>query len=139
MYGLSAVFTVAEDTPEETVVEGTPVLDTWSLVPTGLTTGDQFRLMFLSSVKRDGSSSDIADYNTFVQDRAAAGHSDIQAYSDGFTVVGCTAAVYARNNTATNFTSNDKGVPIYWLGGNKAADDYEDFYDGSWDVRRQRP
>ena len=25
------------------------------------------------------------------------------------------------------------GIPIYWLGGQKAADDYEDFYDGTWD------
>ena len=133
LYGLSTVFTVAEGTTEETIVEGSPVLDNSSLIPTGLTTGDQFRLMFLSSVKRDGSSSDIADYNTFVQDRAAAGHGDIKAYSNGFTVVGCTADVYARNNTATNFTSNDKGVPIYWVNGNKIADDYEDFYNGSWD------
>ena len=137
MYGISAVFTVAEGTTEETVVEGdvdgNPVPDTWSLIPSGLSDGDQFRLMFLSSVKRDGSSSDIADYNTFIQDRTYAGHSDIQAYSDGFTVVGCTEDVYARNNTATNFTSNDKGVPIYWVNGNKIADDYEDFYDGSWD------
>ena len=136
MYGLSTVFQVAE-APEETVVEGdaegTPILDTWSLVPNGLTTGDQFRLMFLSSTTRNASSSDIADYNTFVQERAAAGHADIQAYSDSFTVVGCTAAVHARNNTASNFTSANKGVPIYWLGGAKAADDYDDFYDGSWD------
>ena len=39
----------------------------------------------------------------------------------------------ARDNTATTFTSSDKGVPIYWLNGNKVADEYEDFYDGSWD------
>ncbi|MDE0194591.1 MAG: fibronectin type III domain-containing protein, partial [bacterium] len=25
------------------------------------------------------------------------------------------------------------GVPIYWLGGAKVADDYADFYDGGWD------
>ena len=25
------------------------------------------------------------------------------------------------------------GVPIHWLNGNKVADDYADFYDGSWD------
>ena len=24
-------------------------------------------------------------------------------------------------------------MPIYWVNGNKVADDYEDFYDGSWD------
>ena len=33
----------------------------------------------------------------------------------------------------TTFTSSDKGVPIYWLGGAKVADQYQDFYDGSWD------
>ena len=24
-------------------------------------------------------------------------------------------------------------MPIYWLNGNKVADQYEDFYDGDWD------
>ena len=27
------------------------------------------------------------------------------------------------------------GVPIYYLNGEKVADDYDDFYDGSWDTR----
>ena len=35
----------------------------------------------------------------------------------------------ARDNTVTTGT----GVAIYWLGGNKAADNYADFYDESWD------
>ena len=48
-------------------------------------------------------------------------------------MVGCTAAVDARDNTETTYTSTTKGVPIYWLNGAKAADQYEDFYDGSWD------
>ena len=68
----------------------TEVSSTWSLIPTGLVPGDPFRLLFLSSTDRDGSSSDIADYNTFIQDRAANGHADIRAYSSGFGVVGCT-------------------------------------------------
>ena len=105
----------------------------WTLKPTALATGDKFRLLFLSSTKRNASSTDIADYNTFIQTRAAAGHTDIQAYSAGFRVVGCTAAVDARDNTSTTYTATDKGVPIYWLNGAKAADQYEDFYDGSWD------
>ena len=92
----------------------------------------QFRLIFLSSTKRNASSDSIGTYNTFVQNRAEAGHDDIQAYSDGFAAVGCTHAKDARDNTATTYTSSDKGVPIYWLGGNKVADEYEDFYDGSW-------
>ena len=105
------------------------VTSDWSLIPAGLTTGDQFRLIFLSSTKRDGSSTDIANYNTFVQTRAAAGDTDIQAYSDGFKAVGCTEDVDATDNTSTTGT----GVLIYWLNGNKAADDYDDFYDGTWD------
>ena len=101
----------------------------WSLKPTGLTAGAQFRLLFLSSTTRDGTATDIADYNTFIQNRAAAGHVDIQAHSTGFRVVGCTADTDARDNTGTTGT----GVPIYWLNGAKAADDYADFYDSYWD------
>ena len=41
-----------------------------------------------------------------------------------------TATVDARVNTATT----GAGVPIYWVGGEKVADNYADFYDGSWDM-----
>ena len=107
----------------------TKVPSNWSLKPTGLTTGGEFRLLFLSSTKRNGSASAIATYNTFIQGRAAAGHTNIRDYSTGFRVVGCTAAVDATANTSTTGT----GVAIYWLGGTKVADTYTDFYDGSWD------
>ena len=105
----------------------------WTLKPTALAAGDKFRLLFLSSTKRNGSSSDIADYHAFIQTRAAAGHADIRTYSTGFRAVGCTADTDARDTTYTTYTSTDKGVPIYWLNGAKAADQYEDFYDGTWD------
>ena len=127
MYGISAVFRVVE-------AEGaTRVSNNWSLTPSELGARDEFRLLFLSSTTRNATSSDIEDYNTFIQNRAAAGHTDIQAYSDHFTVVGCTAAIDARDNTGTTFTSSDRGVPIYWMSGTKVADHYSDFYDGSWD------
>ena len=89
--------------------------------------------MFFSSTTRNANPSDIADYNTFIQDLAAAGHADIQVYSDAFKVVGSTADTDAHDNTATTYTADDKGVSIYWLNGNKVADDYEDFYDETWD------
>ena len=94
---------------------------------------DTFRLLFLSSTTRDASANGIGAYNTFVQERAAAGHTAIQAYSSGFRVVGCTSNHDAPVNTRTRYTTSDTGVPIYWLNGAKAADDYADFYDGSWD------
>ena len=107
----------------------------WSLKPTGLAVGAKFRLLFLSSTKRDGSSSDIADYHAFIQTRAAAGHADIRTYSTGFRAVGCTAdRRRPRQHLAPRTpATTDKGVPIYWLNGAKAADQYEDFYDGTWD------
>ena len=123
-YALSAVFMVGSDTS---------VASNWGLVPDGLTTGDRFRLLFLSSTTTDAGSSDIAFYNTFVQNAAAAGHADLQYYSDTFRMVGSTETVDARDNTATNYTNGPRGVPIYWLNGAKLADDYPDFYDGSWD------
>ena len=126
--GVSGVPAVVNDSDVAAVAPAN-----WSLKPTGLASGDKFRLLFLSSTTRNATATDIADYNTFVQTRAAAGHADIQTYSAGFRVVGCTAAVDARDNTETTYTSTTKGVPIYWLNGAKAADQYEDFYDGSWD------
>ena len=125
-YALSPVFVVGS---------GVTVPSNWSLNPTGLTTGDAFRLLFATSTARNATDTDIADYNTFVQTRAAAGHAAIQDYSSGFRAVGSTADTDARDNTASTFDamSDDKGPPIYWLGGNKVADNYEDFYDGDWD------
>ena len=101
----------------------------WGLKPTDVAAGSQFRLIFLSSTKRNGSPTTISNYNIFVQGRAAAGHTDIRTHSAGFKAVVCTAAADARDNTRTTGT----GVPIYWLNGTKVADNYGDFYDGSWD------
>ena len=109
------------------------VYSDWRLKPSNIGGGEQFRLIFLSSTKRDATSTDINDYNDFVQDRAAAGHNAIRPYADQFKVVGCTTAVDARDNTSTTYTNNNKGVRIYWLNGAKVADDYEDFYDETWD------
>ena len=123
LYALSGVFQVgAIEVPAD-----------WSLAPSGLQEGDQFRLLFISSAHRNASPSEIATYNTWVQDLAANGHTDIQDYSSSFRAVGSTEDMDARDNTGTTYTSSDKGVAIYWLGGNKVADDYEDFYDEDWD------
>ena len=110
----------------------TDVPVTWSLIPSDLGIGDQFRLIFFSSATRDALPTSIDDYNAWIQDLAAAGHADIKAYSDGFRVVGCTQDDDARDNTSTQYNNANEGVPIYWLNGAKVADDYADFYDGSW-------
>ena len=106
---------------------------TWSLKPSGLQAGDKFRLLFISSTTRNADPTNIATYNAWAQGLAASGHAEVQAFSSHFRVVGCTAAVDARDHTGTTYTSTDKGVGIYWLNGSRAANEYEDFYDGSWD------
>ena len=109
----------------------------WALKPASLSDGDTFRLLFVSSTLRDGLSSDIADYNSFVQTAAKAGH---PAISDGcgdlFKAVASTSTVDARSNTDTE--SSDTAASIWWLNGNKAADNYTDFYDGTWDSYARR-
>ena len=105
----------------------------WSLIPAGFTTGDEFRMLFLSSTKRNGGSHNLSVFDTFIKDLAGAGHPDIQAYKEGFKVVGCTDLVDANEHTGTIYSPAAPGVPIYWLNGNKVANDYADFYDGNWD------
>ncbi|MXV87636.1 MAG: S8 family serine peptidase [Acidimicrobiales bacterium] len=103
----------------------------WALIPSGLGTGDRFRLLFITSAKRDAQSADIADYNAFVQGRAAAGHAGIRVYSGGFRAVASSPFVDASANSATS--GSDTSRAIWWLGGAKAADGYTDFWDGAWD------
>ena len=133
---IATVYTLGAATPQEALASSHEIKSVspgWSLTPSGIDTGDYFRLIFFTSTKRIPNSSNIADYNTFVRDAAGAGHTNIRGYKSGFRVVGCTAADDARDNTATTFTNANKGVPIYWLKGNKVADNYQDFYNGNWD------
>ena len=132
---IATVYVSGAATPQEAVASSHVeyVYSDWVLKPNNVGAGGQFRLIFLSSNKRHATPTDIAAYNDWIVANAREGHPSIVPYSNGFKVVGCTADVDARDNTATTFTNANKGVPIYWLNGNKVADDYQDFYDGSWD------
>ncbi|MYC36644.1 MAG: hypothetical protein F4X66_06985, partial [Chloroflexi bacterium] len=109
----------------------------WPLAPDDLSPGSRFRLLFVTSGARDATSSDINVYNQFVQAAARAGHSALSdSCADRFKVVGSTDTIDANTNTLTRLTDVD--AAIYWLGGEKVADHYGDFYDGSWDSRDHR-
>ena len=108
----------------------------WALKPSGIDRGEKFRLLFVTSTKRDATSTDIGDYNRFVQGRAAAGHAAIQEYGAGFRALGSTQTVNARANTCTR--SADTGAKVYWLNGAKVGDNYADLYDGAWDSNADR-
>ena len=90
--------------------------------PSGLSVGQQFRLVFVTSGQRDATSTDIADYNAFVD---IAG--DIAIASD-WKAIASTETVNARDNTGT---TGDGGVPIYNLAGELVANHYADLWDES--------
>jgi hypothetical protein len=100
-------------------------------VPSGLNPGDSYRLVFVTSTTRDASSSNIADYNTFVSGRAAAVPA-LAALPTTWTAIAATSAVDVRANTATDPVANaGTSVPIYQLGGLRVADGYTDLWDDS--------
>ena len=109
----------------------------WSLIPDGISLGESFRLLFVTSGTRDATSSDITDYNTFVQNQANAATGSgapINAFSGEFRALISTQAMDARDNTDTNRdTGTDTDAPIYWLNGDQIAGNYAEFYDGIWD------
>ena len=102
----------------------------WSLTPSGLIGRDRFRLLFLTEPAA-ATDTDIADYNTYVQQQAAAGHTDIQDFSSWFRVLGSTEDVDARDNTGT--TSANPNSEIYWLNGSRVANNYGNLYRSFWD------
>ena len=114
------------------------VPEDWALLPAGVDWkhGDRFRLMFITSEARGANSPNIDDYNDFVQQAAAGGHAEIQDYSSDFRVLASTIARDAKDNTGTNWSKANKGLPVYWLKGTRVADDYQDLYDGDWDDPR---
>jgi hypothetical protein len=105
-----------------------------------LTPGSQYRLVFVTSGTRDATSTNITDYNDFVNNAAQASTNLNTALTTaGFTpstiqwkAIGSTAAVNARVNTATRAT--DTSVPIYRLDGVQVATSYADLWDGSISV-----
>ncbi len=122
------------------------VPENWPLKPSGVSAGDQFRLLFKTENERNAESGNIGDYDTFVRNRiggTSTGHADIRQYQDTFRVVGSTGTVDAAWHTATGIMVSGEpshtpfSHPIYWMGGPKVADDYNDFWDGTWDANRQ--
>ena len=105
----------------------------WSSIPSGLNAGDRFRLLFVSEDERTATSHGIWAYTTWIRAQAEKGHTSIRGYKDHFTVLGSNFNNSAKDHAVINFNDQYAGVPIYWLRGQKAADDYADFCDGSWD------
>ena len=101
-------------------------------VPTNLNEGDQYRLAFVTSGFRDATSTDIADYNTFVNNDTIS-VAELQSLGTTWFAIASTSTIDARDNTGTNPTSNT-GVPIFLLDGTKIADSNADLWNNSIDA-----
>jgi hypothetical protein len=85
-------------------------------VPPGLNPGDTYRLVFVTSTTRDATSSNIADYNSFVSGVAALSV-DLSGLGATWTAIGSTATKDAIDNIGSSLST----VGIYRLDGEKIA------------------
>ena len=125
------------------IVNVTHAPSDWTLNPSGLSAGDQYRLLFKTGNSRNSASTSIDDYDAFIRNRPAW-HADIKKYADTFRVLGCTVTdkMSASWRTATGVTieSNHPNLPghtpfttpIYWVNGVQIASDYNKFWTGFW-------
>ena len=104
-------------------------------VPTSLSPGDEYRLVFVTSSKTQATSDVIADYNSFVTGVANA-EAELAALGASWFVIGSTRAVDARDNTGTLPTGagGTLGVPIFRVDDTKFVDSNDDLWDGDVDV-----
>ncbi len=99
-----------------------------ALIPIGVSTAvaSKFRILHVSRRTYQTTESGIEWYNT--NNDVPLGTPDY--IKTHYRAVLCTTGTNVKTNTATD-TGSEK---IYWPNGDKVADDYADFYDGSWDT-----
>jgi hypothetical protein len=98
-------------------------------VPTSLIPGAEYRLAFVTSAERNGASTLIQSYNTFVTD-VANSQAALASLGTTWKAIGSTATVDARDNTGTNPVVDGVGVPIFLLNDTLLANDNSDLWDG---------
>ena len=96
------------------------------LQPEGLEPGDQYRLIFTTSQKRDATSSNIEDYNNFVQS-VTDSSPEVASWGLDWKAIVSTPSVDAVDNTGTDWRGED-GVPIYRVDGALAYEDNHDLW-----------
>jgi hypothetical protein len=94
--------------------------------PAGLNPGDTFRFLFVTSTTRNATSTDIADYNAFVN--TDAGGATYGGTTVNWNAVGSTSTVDARDNVGGFGTA----VPVYLANGTKLANDLTTNLFGLW-------
>jgi PEP-CTERM motif len=94
--------------------------------PPGLSPGDTYRLVYVTSATTEATSADISYYNTFVTADANS-FPALAALDTTWTAIGSTSTVAADNNTGTN-PAFGAGSPIYNLAGQLVAANNADLW-----------
>jgi len=97
-------------------------------VPAGLTAGQQYRIAFVTSTTRNALSTNINDYNTFVNNAANAGSSLLQPLGATWKAIGST---FTPSVSAATNIGGSSSLPIYLLDGTLLANNTTDLFDGS--------
>jgi len=100
-------------------------------VPSDLNPGDNYHVVFLTQGERNAASSDIADYNAFVQGEAQRTGALTETWGVDWFAIASTSAVDAKDNIPVTT------APIYVLSDDRVADDAEDLWDGTIQVTIQ--
>lgn len=102
------------------------------VVPPGLSPGASYRLVFVTSATRNGTSPNVADYKAFVM-AAANSRPLLAGLGTTWTAITSTQMVDAQDNTGTNPMSvggvpANPGVPFYRLDGARVAPNNATFW-----------
>ena len=100
--------------------------------PPELRSGDRYRLVFLTSTKRDALSSDIADYDAFVQ-AAVDASPEISKWGLAWNAIGSTAEVDARDHVNAH-PGVDESAAVYRIDGSLFSVNYGQFWNGDFNV-----
>ncbi len=91
------------------------------VVPPGVNYGEQYRLIFVTSVTNGANSMDIGYYDSFVTQLANAPGSMVQSLNLQWKVVGTTADYWTVTTNAIDHIATTPDVPIYGLDGIQIA------------------
>ena len=93
-------------------------------VPSGLSAGDNYHLVFVTDGTTQAQSDQISTYNSFVNLEAERAGATTEGWNLDWRAIGSTASVNANVNASVT-------APVYLLNGTLVADGFDDLWDGT--------
>ena len=141
-----------DDAAPQSTAETVEVPLDWALLPSGVGVGDTFRLLYVTNGETPATSRMGSFYDNFVRAEITGaqlkggGVPELVPHAASF--FGLVTTLGDPSQSSTNGanrraqfrpdTDTHPDDPIYWVGGDKAADDKADFADGTWDSESPR-